>query len=85
MQLNGHLTDWFPITSGVRQGDSLSPTLFACYINDLAEEIKISGTGTKVGGEDLSILLYADDIALIAPTHEKAQTQLDILSRWCTK
>ena len=40
VQLNGQLTDWFPITSRVRQGNSLSPTLFAAYINDLADEIE---------------------------------------------
>ncbi len=63
----------------------MSPTLFACYINDLAEEIKSANIGQKVGLEDLSILLYADNIALIAPTLEKAQVQLDILSKWCAK
>ena len=70
--MNGHLTDWFSITSGVRQGD-LSPTFFACYINDLAEKINYSNTRFKVVGEALGILVYADDISLIAPTWEKAQ------------
>ena len=34
--VNGVYTDWFLTTMGVRQGDSLSPTLFALFINDLA-------------------------------------------------
>lgn len=31
------------------------------------------------------MLLYADDIALIAPDAEKLQKQLDILNKWCEK
>lgn len=30
--------DWFSTSAGVRQGDNLSPTLFALFINDLAKE-----------------------------------------------
>ena len=34
-------TDWFNVSSGVRQGDNLSPILFNLYINELAIELKI--------------------------------------------
>ena len=34
VKLNDILTDWFPLLSGVRQGDSSSPAIFAFYIND---------------------------------------------------
>ena len=30
-------TNWFDNVCGVRQGDSLSPTLFSLYINDLVK------------------------------------------------
>ena len=70
VQLNGHLTDWLHITPFVQQGDSLSPTLFACYINDQAEEIEQSNTGVNVGGNNFGIWLYADGIALIATSAE---------------
>ncbi len=36
VQVNAHITDWFGVKSGVRQGDYLSTTLFALFINDLA-------------------------------------------------
>ena len=85
VQLNGRLTDWFSVRSGVRQGDSLSPTLFALFINDLATEIKEAKLGVDVDDTNISILLYADDIALISPTYRNSQLMLDILSKWCAK
>ena len=67
MKLNPHRIDWFDITSGVKQGDNLSPTIFAMYLNDLA----------------VSILLYADDIFLLAPYEEKLQVMIPRLADWC--
>ena len=85
VQVNDKLTDWFDVKTGVRQGDSLSPTLFSIFLNDLAEEIKSLDAGIMVGGLILSILLYADDIVLIAPTPEKLQAMLDVVTSWCRK
>ena len=48
-QLNGILSDWFPVNSGVRHGDSLSPLLFACFINDLPKELNDLGSGVYMG------------------------------------
>ena len=83
--LNSELSDWFHVSSGVRQGDSLSPVLFASFINDLANEINNVGVGAYIGGEQLSLLMYADDIVLISTNEEGAQKQLDVMSNWCTK
>ena len=85
IKINDRTTDWFDVTSGVRQGDSLSPTLFSLFLNDLAVEIKNLNDGIMIGALCLSILLYADDICLLAPTPEKLQNMLDVVSDWCRK
>ncbi len=53
------------MTSGARQGDDLSPTFFSIFINDLATGIKDMNIGVPIGDEQISILLYADDIVLL--------------------
>ncbi len=40
VKVNNYITTWFDITSGVHQGDSLSPTLFGLFLNDLLKELK---------------------------------------------
>ena len=78
-------TDWFDISSGVRQGDSLSPTLFGLYINELAAEIKQLHVGVKLGGNEMSLLLYADDIVLMSESEDNLQKMINCLQEWCYK
>ena len=85
IQVDHMVTGWFDVNSGVRQGDSLSPTLFSIFLNDLAQEINGLNAGVMIGGSCLSILLYADDIVLLAPKPENLQCMLDTISAWCNK
>ncbi len=56
------------------------------YINDLAVEVQESGHGLELDDDTkVAILLYADDVALIAESAEQLQALLDILSRWCDR
>jgi len=64
--LGENRTDWFSIEVGLRQGCVLSCILFILFINDLAKVIKSLKKGVKVGNKLVSILLFADDIVLIA-------------------
>jgi len=70
------LTSWFDTECGVRQEDTLSPTLFGIFINDIVEEANALDAGIKLGNEQVSILLYADDIALISDASKGLQQML---------
>ena len=87
VKVNNLMTDWFQCTSGVRQGDNLSTTLFSIFINDLAQDIKNLNAGIHLADYDLhlSILLYADDIVLMSDSEEKLQKMLICLNDWCCK
>src|SRR6185437_15568379 len=78
VRLGGTLgyTEFFPIETGVRQGCILSPLLYSIFINDLAVELKSHRLGASIDiGElnRLSVLLYADDIVLLADSIEDLQ------------
>ena len=82
--LNEFSTEYFDCPLGVKQGDTISPTLFSIFINDLAAEIKASNLGITLDNNlSLSILLYADDIILLAESEQKLQGMLDIVCDWC--
>jgi len=51
--------------SGLKQRDPLSPILFNLALKKVIQSIKIFPSGIKIVKEQLSVLTYADDIALI--------------------
>ena len=74
VKLNNYITEWFETPNGVKQGNTLSPTLFSIFINDLAKEIKKFKCGIAIGlNTYVCSLLYADDIVIIPPTEENLQ------------
>ena len=78
-KVNDVITPFLDVTLGVNQGCRLSPTPFAIYIDDLAEEITALNCGIEIGDEQLAILLYADDIVLLTPTEQSLQLMLNTL------
>jgi len=101
VQWNNTLSDYFSCTSGVRQGENLSPLLFALFLNDLKDFLDEKMVGlTSVRTEALNLnmdedyvdilyrmfmLLYADDTVIFAESVEDLQTALDSMYDYCLK
>ena len=85
VDINHSLTEWFDINSGVKQGCILSPTLFAMYIDDLVDQLRAKNSGIACGECEVSSLLYADDIVLLAPDEESLQVQIKVVEEWCKR
>ena len=80
VKLNGMLTDWFPVSSGVRQCDSSSPTIFAFFINDHVSGLNNLNTGDTFGENKLCCLTYAVDVLLLAKSENDLQELLNFVN-----
>ncbi len=65
---NGNSSEWFNVTTGVKQGGVLSPTLFGVYIDGMLLQLKESGIGCHIGDVYCGGLGYSDDLTLLVPT-----------------
>ncbi len=68
-----HLSTFFRLVSGVRQGGILSPVFFCIYIDCVIDRIADLDIGCYVHGFFSGIWLYADDIILLSASLDGLQ------------
>ena len=70
---------------GVKQGDPLSPLLFGLFIDRVEAWLQEHAPqcGVALHGDLLRVLLYADDLTLLASSPEGLQALLDALQSFC--
>ena len=88
----GNCSEYFDCNIGVRQGENLSPLLFAIYLNDLESHLTEKNKGVTYWNNEenevllkLCTLLYADDTILISETVNDLQCMLNDLHTYCQK
>ena len=92
---NNLMSEYFLCSIGVRQGDNLSPLLFALFINDFSKYIEGKYTGLSINNcyptlldDDIAmlnmfVLLYADDTIVLAENACELQKALDAVHDYC--
>ena len=76
--LNGKVSDWTNVLSGVPQGSVLGPILFLIYINDIDDAIDCVTTFVKKFADDTKLATVTDNVSQCASLQE----QIDSLLRW---
>ena len=66
--------------NGTRQGSVLSPYLVCVYMRGITKDVTTCGTGCHIGGMPACILMYADDVALLAPSWHAQQKLMHVCS-----
>lgn len=79
MAVNGTLSSWQDVLSGIPQGSVLGPILFVVYINTLPEVV-----------ENSEVFLFADDTKAFKEVHTKndcdsLQTDINNMYKWTEK
>ena len=79
---NNAITDYFTINNGVKQGGVLSPILFSLYLDQLISRFRHIGLGSHMNGLFTGVLIYADDITLLAPSRASLALMLEQCERF---
>jgi len=70
----------FATETGVKQGCLLSPLLFALFLDDL---VTFLPNGITCFGVEIKVLMYADDIVILAETPSALQRMINKLGEYC--
>jgi hypothetical protein len=100
VKYNNTVSEFFSSTTGVRQGENLSPLLFAVFLNDLISVLYEHSYGLSALLEDVNLsmpnndsinrmklhtLLYADDTVLMAESPDQLQSALNTMAEYCDR
>jgi len=85
VSIDGKLGEFFDMTNGVAQGDTLSPTLFSMFINSLLEEVEQQHLGFALNDIWMGALMFADDYVGICESGEELQSMIDALYMYSRK
>ena len=76
------LSNPYRLTSGVKQGSVISPTLFAVYVDEML--LKFQKHECSIFGLNLGALMYADDLVLLSPSRYELQEMINIYTEELT-
>ena len=92
VMLNQETSDTFVSNVGVRQGENLSPLLFAFYVNDIESKLIEYNCRYVNFGDDLLnlylkllVIMYADDTVILCDSEDEMKQALEALNLYCNE
>ena len=85
VKVDNKITEFFSYSKGVRQGCPLSPILFNLFVNDIFQMIDNNTPNPLYLNENnpLNVLMYADDLIMIAESEAQLQKKMTLLNNYC--
>ena len=88
IKLLNKLSKSMDVKVGTEQGHPMSPELFKVFLLDLSHELNSSALDVEVpelNGTEISHLLWADDLVLLALDNRSLQTLIDTVHNFCDR
>lgn len=79
------LTQPFRVERGVPQGAVESPWVYSQFIDGLTQDLKAAGLGVWITGKQVPLLMYADDMVLLASSVSELRRMMTIATTFSTK
>ena len=79
------MSEEFEIPLGTKQGGILSPKFFSLYVDDLIKLLRKRGIGWHLLELFVACIMFADDLALVAPSRTDLQKMINICTEYCGK
>ena len=79
VKFKSSLSPEWRICNGVRQGGVLSALFFSIYIDPLIDSVSSSNFGCSLGLLKSNIIVYADDLVVLAPSAKALQILINII------
>lgn len=73
VKFNSVMSEVFPIETGLRQGDALSPILFNIAMQSVIRKVQKDSIGLKIENQNMVIAAYADDIIIMGETEDQVR------------
>ena len=78
-------SDEFVVPLGTKQGGVISPKFFSLYVDDMISYLRKKGIGCHIIDIFVACIMFADDLALIAPSRSALQKMIDLCIEYCDK
>ena len=86
MKVGEKHSEWFEVEQGVRQGCTHSPWLFNVFLDVIVKESRGGfKEGMRLGEENVDVLLFADDMVLVADSEESLRVNITTLDETLRK
>jgi len=79
------VSEAFEVRTGLKQGDSLSPTLFNIALEKAIREFQLETTGVEIGQQHIQLLGFTDDLNILGNYLEETEKAPQPLEKAASK